>query len=136
MRRGRTWWPMGTDVRSRPGLGMRTRRRWFGDRARSEWSGERLSARGTSHPPSQATQPPDCRALAIDHSADDLQLGHFGGLDVLNTDLGGELLDDPQEVRAGGRARGQGLLDLSLVAGLSQEDVQGHFAQEGDAHLL
>jgi hypothetical protein len=32
--------------------------------------------------------------VAMGSSADDLQLGHLGGLDVLDADLGGDLLKD------------------------------------------
>src|SRR5262249_43282666 len=55
--------------------------------------GARRSACLPSHQPSMGTKAPDCRAAAIGPSADDLQLGHLGGLDVLDADLGGELLD-------------------------------------------
>ena len=33
---------------------------------------------------------------------EDLELGHLGRLDVLDADLGGELLDDAEQIGAGG----------------------------------
>ena len=46
--------------------------------------------------------------------ADDFQLGHLGRLDVLDADLGGELLDDCQEIRPRRGAGEQGLVHLAL----------------------
>ncbi len=67
---------------------------------------------------------------------DDLQLRHLGRLDVPDTDLGGELFDDVQEIRPRGRAGKKRLFHLAGIAGLAEENVERHLAQEGYAELL
>ena len=69
-----------------------------------------------------------------DRLVEDLQLGHLGRLDVLDADLGGELLDDAQQIGPGRRAGGQGVFHLALVAALAEEDVERDFTQERNAH--
>ena len=71
---------------------------------------------------------------SIAWSANDFQLGHLGRLDVLDADLGGELLDDAQQIGPGRRAREQGVFHLALVAALAEEDVERDLAEEGNAH--
>src|SRR6516165_1460295 len=102
-----------------------------------------------AHPPEIGTERPRACAWAApiarsgtrtpshpERSADNFELGHLGGLDILNADLRRELFDDTEEVRSRGRAGHQRLLHSSFIAGFAKEDVQRHFAEEGDAELF
>ena len=69
-------------------------------------------------------------------SIEDFELRHLGRLDVLDADLGGELLDEPEEVGTRRGARSKRLLEPAVVAALAEEDVERDLAEERHAHRL
>ena len=91
-----------------------------------------LENRAISNFASAQPRPPRISQLNL---TDDFQLGHLGRLDVLDADLSGELFDDTQEIWPRGGSREEGLVHFSIVASLSEVNVQRHLAEKGDAQL-
>ena len=92
---------------------------------------------GTAHLriPASGTGGP-CPPSKILASVQDLQLRHLWRLDVLNADLRGELLDDPEQIRPRGGTWREGLLQQPFVATFADVDIQRHFPEEGNAELF